>query len=133
MRYKTPLMFIYALIFSFAIISLWHHDSAAKDVNLPLVINYPILDALVLKTAFDQGADADILTVSAGPKRSIVLVSPFFFAEKGRIAMKAGIYFETGDRSKEKTPLSNHWKGEVTYSAKPAVDAALFLTLSIDF
>ena len=46
MRYKTPRMFIYALIFFFAIISLWHHDSAAKDVCLPLVVNYPILDAL---------------------------------------------------------------------------------------
>jgi hypothetical protein len=118
MRYKTTCTFIYALIFSLAIISLWHHDSAAKEVNLPLVINYPILDALVLKTASDRGVDADILTLPAGPKLSLVLVSPSFFAEKGRLAMEAEIYFETGDRS----------KGKVIYSAKPAVDTGLFLT-----
>ena len=128
MRYKTPRMFIYALIFFFAIISLWHHDSAAKDVYLPLVINYPILDALVLKTPSDQGADADILTLPAGPNLSIVLVLPSFFAEKGRLTMEAGIYFKTGDHSREKTPLSNHWKGKVSSSVKPAVDADLFLT-----
>ena len=128
MRYKTTCTFTYALIFSLAIISLWHHDSAAKEVNLPLVINYPILDALVLKTASDRGVDTDILTLPAGPELSLVLVSPSFFAEKGRLAMEAEIYFETGDRSREKTPLSNCWKGKVVYSAKPAVDTGLFLT-----
>lgn len=113
--------FLIALLVSWGVLPL---DAQAKPVDLPLTIDYPLLQALVAATAFSGPDEAVVVLDESRGCRRIVVSRPAYSGENGLIRSEFQVSVLLGAALGDTCLAPVKWEGILVLRQRPRMDPA---------
>ncbi|MBF0101498.1 MAG: lytic transglycosylase domain-containing protein, partial [Desulfobacterales bacterium] len=96
------------------------HDVHAETLSLPLTIDYPMLKALVVKSAFKDGNERRIL--SNKPCVKLIVSEPQFSMQRQKLVFETHVYIHSGIELLGKCRVPVEWEGVVVLLENPLIN-----------
>lgn len=107
---------------------LFPRAGLSETVTLPLTLDYPLLRALVIKTAFTEPGHAFTLIDKDHGCKRVVISEPRFSQKDALVLFETRVFVRTGLYLGKMCILPMEWEGYVTLLQRPKIDGGWSLS-----